>query len=486
MRRLPLRPSEWPVIVKVPMLVVALMIAVSAVVTNQVLSRLAESQRRHFDELAASYLDGLSSSLVPAVLREDVWETFETLDRARNLYRGLKTNETIVADAQGRILASTDPVAHPSYSPVIGAVSERFLARADVWLDETRELAGMRRNLIYQGKAIGAIYAEFDVAALFSERRTVLWTLVGTNTVITLGLAIFGYFSVRRILRPVRVLTHHLHQGIARPASLVPENQLGSHHSEFGQLFRHYNALVRAVQEREMLAGRLAEEERLASLGRLASGLAHEINNPLGGLFNAIDTLKRHGDRAAVRTESLNLIERGLRGIRDVVRTVLATYRGEPEPRHLTAPDLDDMRLLFGPEAMRKSIEVDWHNAVVDTIALPAAQVRQILLNLALNAIAITPSKGRVELRIGHDASSLNLKVADQGPGLPLHAQALLAGARESPPSLAEGSGLGLWMTRRMVSELGGTIDYRTRAQGGTVIEVTLPTALAVEPRHVA
>ena len=117
MKRLALRPSEWPITAKVPMLVVVLMLAVSAVITNQVLSRLAELQRRHFDELAASYLDGLSSSLVPAVLREDVWETFDILDRARSLYQGLKTTETVVANSRGTILAATDPVAHPLTLP---------------------------------------------------------------------------------------------------------------------------------------------------------------------------------------------------------------------------------------------------------------------------------------------------------------------------------------------------------------------------------
>ena len=110
------------------------------------------------------------------------------------------------------------------------------------------------------------------------------------------------------------------------------------------------------------MAKQLAAEERLASLGRLASGLAHEINNPLGGLFNAIDTLKRHGDRPSVRTTSLDLIERGLRGIRDVVRTVLATYRADREQRDLTASDLDDMRFLISPEAARKSIRVHWES----------------------------------------------------------------------------------------------------------------------------
>ena len=179
------------------------------------------------------------------------------------------------------------------------------------------ERAGARRVLVHQGLTIGAIYTEFDVAALFRERQAVLWALIGTNAVIALGLAAIGYLTVRRILHPVQTLTRHLHQGTSRPASLIPERQLGSATSEFGQLFRRYNALVRAMQERESLAGRLAEEKRLASLGRLASGMAHEINNPLGGLFNALDTLKRHGRDNSVRERAISLLERGLSGIRE-------------------------------------------------------------------------------------------------------------------------------------------------------------------------
>ena len=75
--------SEWPVTAKVPVLVTALMIVLSVVITNQVLSRLAQTQQNHFQELTAAYLDGLSSSLIPPVLRDDV---FLTLDRAL-LYR---------------------------------------------------------------------------------------------------------------------------------------------------------------------------------------------------------------------------------------------------------------------------------------------------------------------------------------------------------------------------------------------------------------
>ena len=103
----------------------------------------------------------------------------------------------------------------------------------------------------------------------------------------------------------------------------IPEDVVVKTDGEFGRLFRGYNALVRSMKEREELGKRLAEEKRLGSLGRLASAVAHEINNPLGGLFNALSTLKSHGHLRSVRDVSLGLLERGLVGIRDVVRTTL-------------------------------------------------------------------------------------------------------------------------------------------------------------------
>ena len=306
MRRLALRPSEWPVTVKIPVLVVVLMIAVSGVITNQVLSRLTELQRRHFDELTASYLDGLSSSLVPAVLREDVWETFETLDRARSLYRGLKINETIVTNNDAMILGSDRS----------GRTSLLFGGRRRGESSVSRRSGSLaRRGARGGGRATPAdVSGSRDWSHLRGVRCRFVVQRAPLGSLDThrhecrdhaLGLAAFGYVCARQILRPVHVLTRHLHQGVASSAAPIPEHRLGSEHSEFGQLFRRYNALVQAMQERELLSGRLAEEERLASLGRLASGLAHEINNPLGGLFNAIDTLKRHGDRPTCASKSL-------------------------------------------------------------------------------------------------------------------------------------------------------------------------------------
>src|SRR5690606_17017054 len=134
----------------------------------------------------------------------------------------------------------------------------------------------------------------------------------------------------------------------------------GHPRSAFSQLFRRFNALVQQVNEREQLLQRLAEEERLAAVGRLASGLAHEINNPLGGMQTALDTLQKHGDRPEVRREGVALLMRGLSGIRDVVRSTLAAYKSGEGRRDLQPADLDDLRYLIQHEVSRRQLVLDW------------------------------------------------------------------------------------------------------------------------------
>ena len=325
------------------------------------------------------------------------------------------------------------------------------------------------------------------MAALFRERSNVLWTLIGTNAAFTLGLALVGYFSVRRILRPVHILTHHLHQGITSPAPPISNDQLGPEKSEFGQLFRRYNALVNAMQEREALAARLAEEERLSSLGRLASGMAHEINNPLGGLFNGIDTLRRHGEDRSVRERTISLLERGLSGIRDVVRAALVTYRIEAAERPLKAADIDDLGLLIKPEMQRRDLTLIWDNKLATDIPVRAGAVRQAVLNLLLNACHASPAGGRIALAAGSDLNTMFITVRDEGPGLEAARIHYLEGRGESTtaPPLGD-TGLGLWIVRRLVEEVHGNLKVERPAEGGTIITIAIPFATAGEICHVA
>jgi two-component system OmpR family sensor kinase len=322
------------------------------------------------------------------------------------------------------------------------------------------------------------LHAEFDISPLLAERREALWTLLSTNAVLMLAIMLLGWFMVRRMVRPMKILSDHLeraHYGGVKP---IPVQQSPGADSEAGRLFRRFNEMAEAVAENTALAARLAEEKRLGSLGRLATGMAHEINNPLGGLFNAIDTLKKHGDKPMVRVNSLSLIERGLYGIRDVVQAALATYRDSNGGRPLTVQDFEDVRLLLGPELRRRSQALEW---TVDADPLPVLQgnlVRQAVINLLLNASAASGQSGHLSFEARRRPNNgLTITVGDSGPGLPTEALGILTGEC-TDAMVGKGKGLGLWMVRRFIDEAGGKIEVGASALGGAEIRLRFPVSM--------
>lgn len=477
-------PRHWPLTFKAPLLVAGFMLVVSVVTTNAVLSRLRDTQERHLAAMSAIYLNGLAAALIPHVLRDDIWEIFDTIDRGASLESGFGRASIIVVDAKGETLAASDPKQVPVLSPQADRELS-FHGQSTLIVDTDKVRAFARRALVYQGRRVGAIYVDYDVSHLLRERADVLRTLIGTNAAIAVFLAAFGYWVIRRMLQPLRKLSHHLDLAVAGAVQPISPIEVGGTTHEFGRLFRRFNVMAEAVNDREAIARELANEERLASLGRLASGMAHEINNPLGGLFNAIDTIKRHGDKTSVRNASLDLIERGLKGIRDVVRATLATYQADRNPRDLGPADLDDLKLLVGPELSRRALILDWDNGIGRELPVPASAVRQIALNLLLNAMQATPVGARVGLEVAAVDDELVLTVHDQGPGFGPDASALLSGGGRPAP-VGEGTGLGLWMTRRLVHDLRGRIAVEASPIGGAAVRVIIPLTATEEMRDVA
>jgi signal transduction histidine kinase len=470
------RIASWPLVVKVPILVAVLVITVAFTISQVVLWRYFQDQERHLKVLTSAYLDGVSAAILPATMRGDVWEVFDVLDRSRTRYAGIKTRFAIVELPNGRVLAASDPQQFPVHSELPNDLRRRFAANDDLLVDAAVGRAWLARTLSNDGLLVGRLFAEIDIADLLRFKREILLALVFVNGCLTLAFALGGYFVLGRMLRPFDVLSRHMEQirdGCVEP---IPCCQSMRVSSEFGQLFERFNAMSRALNEHQMLQAELADQEKYAMLGRLASGMAHEVNNPLGGMLNAIDTIQAHGNDPAVLHTSLDFLKRGLAGIRNVARAALVTYKGGSETGLLTPSDLDDLPFLAQHETGARRLHLDWQNLISEPLAIDGAAVRQITLNLFLNACAASPLGGRVTVTAWHCDGILQIAITDNGPGLPQEMAALLDQAAPETRRVQQNKGLGLWISGHMIRRLGGRakVEY---PEVGTRVVVSLPVA---------
>jgi signal transduction histidine kinase len=229
--------------------------------------------------------------------------------------------------------------------------------------------------------------------------------------------------------------------------------------------------------------------DRLGTLGTLAAGLAHEINNPLATIHTFLNLApeKRDSEDAGFWDDYHDQACMELERIRDLIATMAKLGRGGSEAAPAVPVDLAQLArnavTLMEREAraadVTLSLDVRPGSSVVQGVR---AQLHQVLLNLMLNAIQATPSAGEIAIRIGPDAGGdsqlVVFEVEDSGPGI---AQADLEHIFDpffATEDSAEGTGLGLMICHRIVSDHAGQIDVRSQQDGGTTFTVQLPASI--------
>ncbi|EEW26906.1 ATP-binding protein [Rhodobacter ferrooxidans] len=465
-----MRLANLPLSLRVPLIAAGLMLLLGVVASQLVLSALGAVQDARMRELARLHVEGLALALGPAVLRHDVWEVFDTLDRAGATPDAQRLMLSVVADEKGRVIAASDPRRVPVDSDATALMpgAQSLDAMTVGGGDAVIRVAA---PLVYQGRTVGRIFSELDVTDLVAERRQAGLALLAGNALATAVLAFAGYLAMRRMLRPVTLLASHMAETTGAPRPIPPQ-LIPRGDTELGRLFQTYNSMTGAAEAKAEAERRLADRERLVSLGRLSSSLAHEINNPLGGLLAATDTLLTYPDRPDVVREAAALVDRGLRHLRDVARATLEHNRLDRSGLPLTPEDFDDLKLLFRPETLRLEQRLDWRiEAFSAALARhAAAPVRQIALNLLLNASAAAGAGGVLGLAVQDSDGALALTVSDSGPGMNDAAlQRLLTDDPVQP-----GGGVGLRLVRELVQAANGQIGYR-RLDATSTVQVTLP-----------
>jgi signal transduction histidine kinase len=446
------------------------MILLGAIASQRVLLTLSKLQDERLREVAQSHVDALRVAVGPFVLHRDVWEVYDALDRARSESAGARILFTAVADDAGLVLASTDPQRAP-IDLQLDVISEFALPVAEVSTDDGNDVVRIVEPLFVQGREVGTVLTELDVSDLLAQRSATSLALLAANTIATLLLALAGYWLVARLLRPVELLTSHMGAAGFAPQP-IPKRDIAGTDSAFAPLLKNFNGMIDAIEARGVAERRLAERERFVSLGRLASTLAHEINNPLGGLLNATDTLKSYADRPDVVQSSVEILDRGLKHMRDVSQAILHENRRDPFGDPLKIEDFEDLKLLIEPELRRQDQGLDWDIQIdgATFTGVSSGPIRQIALNLLLNATAAAGRDGQVGFAVTHQDKCLELTVTDNGPGLSRHARERLL----SIQSLEPGGGVGLRLVGDLVRELKGEVLH-ARQNGETRISVRVP-----------
>ncbi len=241
---------------------------------------------------------------------------------------------------------------------------------------------------------------------------------------------------------------------------------------EIGRLSVTFNQIMAELSEKKMLEEEIAMSEKLVALGRITAGVAHEVNNPLAGLLNCIDTLREHPDNKVLIDRYLPVIDQGLHRIKEIVHNLLVGLKIEAGNEIEGIDSIDKLQDLISAEIGEKDINIIWENNADRDLQIPG-KVEQIVCNLLKNAIEILPDGGTVTFKMYHNGTYLNIEVSDDGPGIPSDMRSQLFDPFFT--TKPNGTGLGLWVVYRLTQNLGGIIEVESEKGHGTTFHVAVP-----------
>lgn len=471
LRRLPYR-IQVPFGLSVAVLVTALLVTgVSARIstTNARAQTLATLER-------AVVL--LVAQAKPLLAGEDTWRMFAFLRDTAALVPGTLAGHARLAvlDTRGDVFAASDPTRLATGQALLGQPWHGHpLPPAAQSTRPLRLNLGdgafvlLEPILSEDGQIVGHVFIEVDASVFEPDWHALLTTALVGVALAALFLVPLGWLVGKRMTRPVAQLISFIERIGHEPAQTLRGAVPRLADPELGRIAQAVSALVEALEQRAKAEARALSAERLAAVGRMTAAVAHEINNPLMGLLTATQTVRLHGDNASILERTVEVLDRGLQQIRTTLAALLPQARIEDRP--LEPGDLDDVMALVRPTAQTQSTALAQSMEIDSALRVPSAPLRQVMLNLLLNAIKAAGPDGEVLAILKSDAQRVQFSVLNSGKRLLADR---FAAALESESGMNP-HGFGLWVCRELATHYRGGFELDTSNSEGTRLVFWLP-----------
>lgn len=478
--------------------VVFVVIVVMTLVFSALLAVVTLNTRRYQDELEAR-MRGILTPIVQRLVRREGWS-----DNRTRTELGAKLNEAVdyqlieryVVVRPGGQLVSLHNVDEGEVRRF--TADDPFLARS---LAEKRILLYPDESFIavpvsVGGRPFGAIKLEVNTGPRPSLRDTALETFTTLFLIIaffTLVLLSATYLLLDRlVLRPLSSLVKASRSVAEGDYSVRVEP--GERRDEMKVLIDAFNAMTSDVRDYHFNLERKVEEatgrfkeaqrhlviaQRLAATGTLAAGIAHEVNNPLGGMINAARRLLREAGEDDRRREYLELIEEGLERVQNTVSKILSFAPRDIHPQPVVFRDITHKAIeLVQHKADRKKVAIT--NDIPEempTVFGDPSELQQVMLNLLMNAVdAIDGDEGgRVGVEGRHGPEGIEIRIADTGHGMDEESVAKAFDLFYTTKEAGRGTGLGLSIVHNIILNHQGRMNISSEPGRGTTVELVFP-----------
>ncbi|MEN8190503.1 MAG: ATP-binding protein, partial [Thermodesulfobacteriota bacterium] len=328
-----------------------------------------------------------------------------------------------------------------------------------------------------QGDIRGALSISIPIAwadeKIQANNRSLL--LIGLTSFILVSvtlLIMFNNLVVNRLNRLSMAMKSFPEQGLEQMVLPEGEDEIGNLSNQFSLLCER---LIHYQNELDTTRQQAWFNEKMASMGILSAGIAHEVNNPLGGMLNCVKAMQEHPNDRELHDRYLPLLDKGLKRIEHTMRQLLNFGRKEP----LQLRKIDIVSLLSECLDLLsyrvKNITIEQNSDIEELCYVDAEGLKQIFVNLGLNAIQAMPDGGTLAIGSTMIGSDLQFTFKDTGTGIAKETMTHIFDPFFTTKDVGVGTGLGLSVTYSLVTQMQGTIEVESELGEGTTFILTFP-----------